>query len=314
MKVLFVGLGSIGLRHLKNLWTICSEKEIPLEVVALRSTGRGLPPEIELLIDREVEVLPQGEYYDIAFITNPTSLHAISIGELRGRVNAFFIEKPIFHQPDYDLELLGLSREQKAYVAAPLRWSAVYLSLKEAIKGVDLYSSRIICSSYLPDWRKGVDYRNVYSAHKQMGGGVSLDLIHEWDYLCSLFGLPEKSFNLRGTYSNLEINSDDVSLYIASWPGMVGEVHLDYFGREPRREIELFCEEGSWFGDFIGGRLVDPDGSVKNCQEEPNFKYLREMSYFVNYALSGVGSSINSPRFALEVLKIALGGNDDKGE
>ena len=73
-------------------------------------------------------------------------------------------------------------------------------------------SARVICSSYLPDWRPGVDYRTVYSAHKALGGGVTIDLIHEWDYLVDLFGVPQKLYNFKGTYSDLEIDSDDLSV------------------------------------------------------------------------------------------------------
>ena len=61
-----------------------------------------------------------------------------------------------------------------------------------------VYSARVLCSSYLPGWRPGVDYRTVYSAHKDMGGGVTIDLIHEWDYLVELFGKPEKMYNFKG--------------------------------------------------------------------------------------------------------------------
>lgn len=76
-----------------------------------------------------------------------------------------------------------------------------------------------------------MDYRTVYSAHKDMGGGVTIDLIHEWDYLVELFGKPEKMYNFKGTYSHLEIDSDDLSVYIAQYPTLLCEVHLDYFGR-----------------------------------------------------------------------------------
>ena len=64
----------------------------------------------------------------------------------------------------------------------------------------------------------GVDYRTVYSARRAMGGGVTIDLIHEWDYLVDLFGRPQEVYNFKGTYSELEIDSDDLSVYIARWP------------------------------------------------------------------------------------------------
>ena len=45
-----------------------------------------------------------------------------------------------------------------------------------------------------------VDHRTVYSARKALGGGVTIDLIHEWDYLVELFGVPEKLYTFKGTY------------------------------------------------------------------------------------------------------------------
>ena len=198
---------------------------------------------------------------------------------------------------------------QKAYVAAPMRWCGAMLALKDRLPALHPYCARVICSSYLPDWRPGVDYRTVYSAHKAMGGGVTIDLIHEWDYLVELFGVPEKLYNFKGTYSDLEIDSDDLSVYIARYPTLLAEVHLDYFGRGYRRSIELFCHDGSYLADFGAGTLTLPDGTVQHYKEDVNRRYEREMEYFVDYALTGSGESCNPPALALNVLKLTLGEN-----
>ena len=84
-----------------------------------------------------------------------------------------------------------------------------------------------------------------------MGGGVSLDLIHEWDYLKLLFGKPRKHFYLCGTKSELEIDSDDIAVYIAEYTDKIVELHLDYFGRRSVRLLELFTESGTMKADFI---------------------------------------------------------------
>ena len=147
----------------------------------------------------------------------------------------------------------------------------------------------------------------MYSARKALGGGVTIDLIHEWDYLVDLFGAPQTLYNLKGQYSELEVDSDDVSLYIARWPHMLGEVHLDYFGRGYRRSIELFTPAGSLVADFGAGTLTLPDGSVQHCEEDVNTRYLREMAYFLDYAQSAETQSCNPPELALQVLKLTLG-------
>ena len=218
------------------------------------------------------------------------------------------IAADIYEQTGLDLADC-LPAGQKAYVAAPMRWCGVMLALKDRLPGLHPYCARVICSSYLPDWRPGVDYRTVYSAHKAMGGGVTIDLIHEWDYLVELFGVPEKLYNFKGTYSDLEIDSDDLSVYIARYPTLLAEVHLDYFGRGYRRSIELFCHDGSYLADFGAGTLPLPDGTVQHYEEDVNRRYEREMEYYVDYALTGSGESCNPPALALNVLKLTLGEN-----
>ena len=315
LTALFIGLGSIGSRHLKNLHTICAERGITLAADALRSSlNRPLRPGVAELLRAQFTSLDDPAargHYDLAFITNPTSLHAETLQSLRGRAGALFIEKPIFSAEQTGLDLAALlDPGQKAYVAAPMRWCGVMLALKKRLEaGADgrPYCARVLCSSYLPDWRPGVDYRTVYSAHKAMGGGVTIDLIHEWDYLVDLFGAPERLYNLRGQYSELEIDSDDVSLYIAQYPGMLAEVHLDYFGRGYRRSIELFTPSGSLVADFGAGTLTLPDGTVEDYTEDVNARYLREMAYFLDYAAGPQAVSLNPPATAAQVLRLTLG-------
>lgn len=315
VSALFVGLGSIGTRHLNSLTALCEQQGLALRADALRSDlGRPLRPgAAERLHAQFTDLADKAAlpHYDMAFITNPTSLHADALRQVYGRAGALFIEKPIFSAEQADLELADvLPAGQKAYVAAPMRWSAVMLALKDwlaAHPDQRPYSARVICSSYLPGWRPGVDYRTVYSAHRALGGGVTIDLIHEWDYLVGLFGKPLELYNFKGTYSDLEIDSDDLSVYIARYPSMLAEVHLDYFGRQYRRSIELFTREGTLTADFGAAALTLPDGSVQQYKETTDAWYRREMAYFVDYALHGTGSSVNSPADALDVLRLTLG-------
>lgn len=309
LTALFIGLGSIGTRHLQNLAALCEKRGIVLQADALRSDlKRPLRTGVAELLHAQYTDADALPCYDVAFITNPTSLHAAALKELRGKASALFIEKPIFDAEQTGLDLSALlSPGQKAYVAAPMRWCGAMLALKKVLPEHRPYSARVICSSYLPDWRPGVDYRIVYSAHRALGGGVTIDLIHEWDYLVDLFGVPEQLYNFRGTYSDLELDSDDLSVYIARYKTLLAEVHLDYFGRKYRRSIELFCEDGTLVADFGAGTVSLPSGEILHCEEPVNARYEREMDYFIDYALGADGESCNPPATALDVLKLTLG-------
>ncbi len=309
LQVLFVGLGSIGTRHLKNLHELSGQNGISLTVHALRnSLSRALPNDVKALVQSEftLENINSAPDYDIVFITNPTVNHYEAMRVLKDKTHGFFIEKPIFEHCGYKLSDC-INKGQKAYIAAPMRYCKTMLVLKEMLSNLNVYSIRAICSSYLPDWRKGVDYTKVYSAHKEMGGGVDIDLIHEWDYLTQLFGAPKKVCAFSGTYSHLQINSCDLAVYIAQFEKQLCELHLDYFGRDYKRILELYCENGTVIADFGAGTLTLENKQVIDCTEDVNERYIRELEYYLSYYASDEIDSTNTPESAMQTLKIALG-------
>lgn len=307
MKVLFIGMGSIGTRHIKNLVLVAGDRE-KLQIDVFRETRHPLDTGIRNCIANEYyqieEIIPE---YDAIFITNPTSLHIETLKRFKDFGHSFFIEKPITDDSTkVDPDLMNALSEKTVYVACPLRYSKVLQRAKKCAENQEIYAARSISSSYLPDWRPNIDYRQCYSAHKNLGGGVKIDLIHEWDYLTDMFGFPQKCWIVEGHYSKLEINCEDVALYIAQYPKMLAEIHIDYFGRYPQRYLELFDETVTWRFDILNNQILQNGVVTETFPEAPNDKYIAEMEFFYQL-IQGKVRNTNDIQKALQVLALAQG-------
>ena len=188
-----------------------------------------------------------------------------------------------------------------------LRYNAVIQYIKDNIDVHDVISVRSISSSYLPDWRPGVDYRKTYSAQKELGGGVSIDLIHEWDYLTYLFGLPNEVRCIIGRKSNLEVNCEDIAIYIGEYKERTVELHLDYFGRQTIREIMLFTNHDTIVGDIVHNTIhFLKTGETLDFQESRDDFQIRELEHFLDI-ISGNKINDSDINHAIKVLKLTQG-------
>lgn len=305
-KVCFIGLGSIAARHIKNLKDIFGEE---IEIDVLRSgNGRPLDEPMQSMIKQvyyDYDSLPKD--YDVMFVTNPTRLHYETLQKVKSNAKHFFIEKPVFESGREDVEGLQLKKDSVYYVACPLRYTNVIQYLKENIDFKQVYSMRCISSSYLPDWRPGTDYRNTYSAKKELGGGVSIDLIHEWDYICYLAGQPQKVHSFIGRKSNLEIDSDDLAVYIAEYPDKYVELHLDYLGRKTIRMIELFAKDDSIEADLIEQKIVyRKENRIIDLNEDRDSYQKKELLHFFEI-VDGKCTNDNTIERACQTLQITRG-------
>lgn len=309
MKVCFVGIGSIAKRHIRNLHQICDELKIQLTIDALRRQNSSPLQDIQYIsnVFTTIEELPDD--YDVIFLTNPTEYHADTLISLHDHAKHFFIEKPVTSIDTIDkLQEMKLRDDSIYYVACPLRYTNVIQYLKKTIDPKKVNSVRSISSSYLPDWRPGTDYRNTYSAHKDLGGGVAIDLIHEWDYLSFLFGMPTEVKSFIGKVSDLEIDSDDYAIYIARYAdNMIAELHLDYFGRKTIRTIEIYTDEDTIVGDLVAGevRYLKANKIVDLKSDRDDFQK-RELMFFID-AINGKEDVQNDIEEAVRVLKLTQG-------
>ena len=309
LNVCFVGIGSIAKRHIRNLKEICAKRNISLKIDALRHiecNDNNYGFNHVYTASNQIQAI-----YDVIFITNPTEYHLDTLNNVTHFGRNFFIEKPVCSVSQLEkLQALKQKVNSVYYVACPLRYHAVIQYIKENVSMDDILCVRSISSSYLPDWRPGTDYRESYSAHKSMGGGVDIDLIHEWDYLVYLLGKPNKVNFLSGKKSDLEIDSNDYAVYIADYEDKIVELHLDYFGRKTIREILLFTKEDTILGDIVNNKNVYlKSGKQLDFKEQRDDYQIRELEHFLDM-ISKDAENDSCIEYAARVLRLTQGGTD----
>ena len=305
IKVCFVGIGSIAKRHIRNIKTFLKDYDVTID--AYRSSQSNLERDIEEYVDNQYfqyEDVPKD--YDAIFITNPTKFHYDTLLQFKDNAENFFIEKPIVDIVDMDKDF-NVFKSKNCYVACPIRHGNVIKYLKEHINLEEINSIRCICSTYLPEWHPDEDYRNSYSAKKELGGGVSIDLIHEWDYLTYLFGKPNEISSILDKVSDLEIDTEDIAIYIAKYEDYLLELHLDYFGRYPMREIMIFKNDETIVADILDNKIIFKNREKAfDFSEERNDFQVEELKYFFKLINDEV-ENINDIENALEVMKLTQG-------
>lgn len=305
MKICFVGIGSIAKRHIRNIKTFLKDYDIIID--AFRSSQGSLKTDIDEYIDNQYfqyDDVPKD--YDAIFITNPTKFHYNTLMQFKDNSDNFFIEKPIVDIFDIDKDFNEF-KSKNCYVACPIRHSHIIKYLKKHINLKEINSIRCICSTYLPDWHPDEDYKKSYSAKKELGGGVSIDLIHEWDYLTYLFGKPNEIYTILDRVSNLEIDTEDIAVYIAKYKSYLLELHLDYFGRLPMREIMIFLNDETIIVDILNNKIIFKNKcETLDFNEGRNDFQVEELKYFFKLINDEI-KNINNIENALNIMKLTQG-------
>ena len=263
MKILIIGLGGIGQRHTRNLRTLLGDS---VEIIAyrVRRLTHVVTPTMGADQDLNVEDVYNittfhsleealAQKPDIAYICNPSSLHvAVTRACLLAGCD-IFLEKPLADSLEGTAELVDLAREYNriAMVGYQLRFHPCVIRLTEIVRsGIlgNLLGVRATIGEYLPNWHPYEDYRIMYAARADLGGGVILSQIHEFDYLYSLFGLPNRIYALGGHWSDLEIDVEDTASILMEAPlgarVLPIQLHQDFLQSPASRQCEVIGDKG----------------------------------------------------------------------
>ncbi len=276
MKVLFCGLGSIAQKHIAALRQIDSN----VELFALRSLRSSKPWEDVWDLFSWDEVYERT--FDFAVISNPTSEHLRTIDLLLPLNIPLFIEKPLCSKCADVKWVKKVNESRITYCACNLRFLDSLSKAKELIEDKRVNEVNVYCGSYLPDWRPGMDFRKIYSAIPELGGGVHIDLIHEIDYVYWLFGMPQEVHKTFSHKSSLDIRSYDYANYLLEYPRFNVNVVLNYFRRDYKRIVELVCEDASYLIDLPTNSIRKGNEIIYQSNQKMTDLYLDQMQYFVN--------------------------------
>lgn len=303
MKVLIIGLGSIGKKHVAALRSINPS----IQIDALRSSKSNV--ELEGVVNYyEFNEIKQNKY-DFAIISNPTSEHKRTIEQVVQLNIPLFIEKPLFHNLDIeDLVKNVISHNITTYVACNLRFlnSLIFLKKYLTSNSIRINEINVYCGSYLPDWRKDTDYKKNYSAIPELGGGVHIDLIHEIDYLYWFFGMPKNTHRFFSNKSSLNIASYDYANYILEYQNFNVNIILNYFRRDAKRTCEIVLEDLTLTANLLENKIVDSNQKIIFESEQKMIEtYKNQLEYFIA-CIKNNSKPFNTIEDAYNLLKICL--------
>lgn len=260
-RILIIGLGSMGMRHLAILKELIPEAEI--KVLQRENTKIQLNFGVSVVSSYEEakQFLPE-----IVVISNATSHHINTAQEFLQTSSHLFIEKPISNSKKGIIELIKKFNTTGGVLM--VGYNLRYLkSLQEFRKHLnegligDFLSVRCEVGQYLPSWRPKKDYRESVSAKSELGGGVLLELSHEIDYLRWIFGEIDWVRATLSRQSKLEIDvEDNVYLTIGfdrrkNGRQLIGNLNMDFVRHDTTRCCTVIGERGSLRWDGILGEV-----------------------------------------------------------
>lgn len=310
-KILVVGYGSVGKRHVNNLLL---NKNLEI-IICTKQRNLEFPNNVKIYNSLNEALREKPE---IGFITNETSYHIPIAKKLAYYGLDLFIEKPLsnsFSGVDYLLKTVKKNR-LITQMGCNFRFHPCLQKMKSIIDSGKLgriLSVQVESGSYLPDWHPYEDYRRSYAARKDLGGGIVLTCIHEIDYLYWFFGDVKEVFSMTGKFSDLHTTAEDMSAIILKFKkNIIAEVHLDYFQRPDFKRCKIKGTNGiiQWDSDSNEVKFYNKYRKkwiqiIKITNFQRNQMFIDEIEHFIK-CVNSRKSTINDVRQGVDTLEICL--------
>ena len=300
-KAIVIGLGSIALRHRRNLKQLFPE----VLVIAVPASGRISNQNIEFA-DQIILTLEDAikEKIDVAIVASPAPFHLIHAKLLLFAGIPSLIEKPVTSNLQDAQELIRVYSQTGTPTAVGycLRYMPSSIKMKELLEQTiigNIYNVFVSVGQYLPDWRLSKEYQNSVSAKKSLGGGALLELSHEIDYIQWLLGSMEVQYAQLRSSSELNLEVEELAdVILTSDIGIVCNIHLDFLQKKASRSCSFIGEKGRLDWDLISNTIVlhtreDSEVLFSEADWDSNQMYLSLLTDFLDLAAGCKNSSID---------------------
>lgn len=262
MRALFLGLGGVGQRHLRNLRTLIPEAD----VAAVRGRGRRFEIGNDLKADTDTDIVAKyriSEFPDldaaldwkpdIAIVATPSALHAAHACPLIDAGVPVLIEKPVTaDRASFDAVCRACAAKRAPMmVGYQLRFHPCVRTFKEWLDAGRIgriQSIEVAVHSFMPAWHDYEKPNAFYAGVKALGGGVVLTEIHEIDLLCWFFGSATVVAATGGRLGRYDLDVEDtvaaVATFNVSGRAVPAAITLSFVQTPPTRRFVANGERG----------------------------------------------------------------------
>lgn len=311
-KILFVGLGGAGQRHLRIFKSLLVPQTV---FTAFRSTRHTPLLNADFSVNEAATIedhyglktfntleaaLDDGP--DLVVISTPSALHLETAQLAADRGIGVFVEKPFSHTlTGFDaFKDTARANDLVFFISFQRRFHSLINKARQIIadgKLGDVFSAVFNVASYVPAWHGYEDFRQLYACRKDLGGGVLLTEIHELDLCHWFFGLPQTVSCTGGTLCGVDMDVEDTAHVSLGYPGLAVSVNLCFMQKHNRRNFFVAGTKGYLEWDQDGNRLTFEDyetGNIENYAEPDaanDDMFIAQAAYFLKML-----SSKDSPR------------------
>ena len=299
-RILFIGLGGAGQRHLRIISGILPNAEL----IAYRQLEKTplLNPDFSVNSDSTLESKYKiGIYHDLndaykrkpdlVIISTPTSLHCEHIIRASNEGAAIIVEKPgsINHLEASKVSEILKKNNTRFLISFQRRFHPLVIKLKELLekKGIDKINYiDVKVSSYVPAWHPYEDYKKLYACKSLLGGGVLLTESHEIDFIIWLFGLPDSVMSKISSRQELSLDVEDSALISLDYARFKVNIELDFMSKNRERSIDVTSGSESYFLNLESQTLtfINNEGatSIDEIIISNDSMFENQFNYFMN--------------------------------
>lgn len=241
MKILIVGLGSMGKRRARLLKGI--DPSIQISVVDNTEFRRAEAAGLGMTAYPSIKEACECETFDAALVCTAPLSHAVIIKQLLEQGLSIFTELNLVKDGYEDAIALAKEKGLSLFLSSTMLYRGEIQYIANKVKEFDKKVNYIYhIGQYLPDWHPWENYRNFFVGNKRTGGVREIFGI-ELPWLTETFG-DVVSFHVeKDKISELEVDYEDsifVTLRHAS--GAKGVLAVDVVSPKAVRNLEVFGE------------------------------------------------------------------------
>lgn len=252
MKVLVIGLGSMGKRRVRCLQHLGIGSVYGYDVLESRRLGAAQEYHIDLLDALQAHDI---ERFDVVLVSTPPDQHHTYIEWAINAGRPCFVEASVIRAPL--LKLCTLARTKQVLVApsCTLRFHPAIRDVTDVVKSGrygKVCNFSYHCGQFLPDWHPWEKVSDYYVSNPLTGGAREI-VPFELTWMVDALGWPMQVTGWKMKTTDVGASIDDTYAVLLRYQDFLGSLVVDVAARQAVRKLTLNLETASLSWDWDEG-------------------------------------------------------------